>query len=260
MPNRYVTGLAFGPGNANLLHASLSGFDESTPTEPGHVFKTTNALAAAPRWLNISPPVNLPQNAIVTDPANPDAVYTGCDLGVWRSTDAGTSWMHMGPEMGMPNVAVFDLQISQPAGRIMAFTHGRGAFSLVPPADTDGDGLPDEWEFRYFHSLNASGGAPGDDPDHDGLTNAAELLAGTDPTDAASVLRVTATQVVGTDVRISFTSVTGKTYRLERSPRITGSPWTVVVDHIAGLGQVTQTLDIGGFAEPSQFYRLRLVP
>jgi hypothetical protein len=46
-------------------------------------------------------------------------------------------------------------------------------------ADSDGDGLPDAWENLYFKNLaqTASG-----DPDNDGLTNAQELAAGTDPT------------------------------------------------------------------------------
>ncbi len=49
--------------------------------------------------------------------------------------------------------------------------------------DSDGDGLPDAWENLYFKNLaqTASG-----DPDNDGLTNAQELAAGTDPTKADS--------------------------------------------------------------------------
>jgi hypothetical protein len=45
--------------------------------------------------------------------------------------------------------------------------------------DTDGDGLPDEWERVYFGSLDRDGGG---DPDADGLSNADELDARTDPT------------------------------------------------------------------------------
>ncbi len=47
------------------------------------------------------------------------------------------------------------------------------------PGDADGDGLPDAWEQLYFKSLSAN---PNDDPDGDGLTNAEEFAAGTDPT------------------------------------------------------------------------------
>jgi len=47
--------------------------------------------------------------------------------------------------------------------------------------DSDGDGLPDAWENLYFKNLSQTASA---DPDNDGLTNAQELAAGTDPTKA----------------------------------------------------------------------------
>jgi hypothetical protein len=54
--------------------------------------------------------------------------------------------------------------------------------SYVPSGvDTDGDGLTDEWEIDYFGNL---GQTASDDPDNDGLDNAAELAGGTDPGDA----------------------------------------------------------------------------
>lgn len=48
------------------------------------------------------------------------------------------------------------------------------------PADEDTDGLPDEWENKYFGEEPA---APGDDADGDGLTNLQEFHAGSDPKD-----------------------------------------------------------------------------
>jgi hypothetical protein len=47
--------------------------------------------------------------------------------------------------------------------------------------DDDGDDLPDTWETLYFGSPGDCD--PGDDPDGDGLTNAEECAALTDPTD-----------------------------------------------------------------------------
>ncbi len=47
--------------------------------------------------------------------------------------------------------------------------------------DRDRDGLADTWELEHFHSLNATGGGPNDDPDHDGFTNLQEQQAGLDP-------------------------------------------------------------------------------
>jgi hypothetical protein len=47
-------------------------------------------------------------------------------------------------------------------------------------ADTDGKGLPDRWQMRYFGHLGVD---PNADPDGDGLTNIEEFRKGTDPTD-----------------------------------------------------------------------------
>lgn len=51
--------------------------------------------------------------------------------------------------------------------------------------DTDGDGLPDEWERRYGLNPDDAGDAILD-KDNDGFTNLEEFQAGTDPTDPAS--------------------------------------------------------------------------
>ncbi|MCO5052762.1 MAG: hypothetical protein M9920_10700 [Verrucomicrobiae bacterium] len=51
--------------------------------------------------------------------------------------------------------------------------------------DSDGDGLPDEWEFQFFGNLSQSGGA---DPDQDGKDNLTELLMGTNPTSREEVV------------------------------------------------------------------------
>lgn len=54
--------------------------------------------------------------------------------------------------------------------------------------DSDGDGLPDDWELFYFHTLAYSGS---DDFDHDGVSNLAEYNADTDPRDGISALTTT---------------------------------------------------------------------
>ena len=53
-----------------------------------------------------------------------------------------------------------------------------------PVADTDGDGLPDDWEKKY--GLDVAQNDADADKDGDGFTNAEELAAGTDPADKLS--------------------------------------------------------------------------
>ena len=146
LPGRPVTGLAFGATNPNILFMTFGGFDD---VNPGHVFMTSNALppkncgqsCPPPTWTNVTPPgLNLPVNAIVIDPLTQN-VYIGTDMGIWRSTDSGTTWAQMGEATaGLPNVAIFDLQAN--GGRVAAFSHGRGAF-LLQSYDLNGDGVID---------------------------------------------------------------------------------------------------------------------
>ena len=135
VPGRYVKAIAFHPTNAAIIYVALSGFDASS----GHIYKTINGLDPQPRWSNVSPHkpgqkqwVDIPFNALAIDPANPNIIYAGAELGVWKSTDGGSldSWTFMGPESGMPNVAVFDLEFNPVDGHLFAFTYGRGAFKL----------------------------------------------------------------------------------------------------------------------------------
>jgi len=65
LPLRFVTSLAFDPGNAQKLYATLSGFDQDTPGHPGHVFVCSNI--ANPTWVNISPSLNAPHDVIDTE-------------------------------------------------------------------------------------------------------------------------------------------------------------------------------------------------
>jgi uncharacterized repeat protein (TIGR01451 family) len=133
VPDRYITDIAFDPNDANVLWLTLSSFNDPVPLQAGHVFKTTNALSGVPAWQNVSPPVDIPHNSIAIDPVNPNHVFVGTDIGVWQTTDGGANWTHMGPETGMPNVAVFELELNEPTERLVAFTHGRGAFALMNP-------------------------------------------------------------------------------------------------------------------------------
>jgi len=69
------------------------------------------------------------------------------------------------------------------------------------------------------------------DPDGDGLTNWQEYLAGTNPLNANSVLRVTRIEAVAEGIRLTWNSEPGRVYAIEIAPAL-GDPFTAVVNGI----------------------------
>jgi hypothetical protein len=135
--------------------------------------------------------------------------------------------------------------------------------------DSVGDGIPDSWRAQYFPNQptnNVSGTMTNAlscatcDPDGDGMNNLQEYLAGTDPTNSASVFHVTAVQPSGPDYLVSFTSVTGKVYDVESCTDLVSGAWSVVTNSLAGNNGILQITDPGAASVPQRFYRARLTP
>jgi phosphatidylinositol-3-phosphatase len=121
------------------------------------------------------------------------------------------------------------------------------------------------WQIQYFGSTSNPDAAPNADPDGDGQNNTAEFLAGTDPTDSASVFQIISIARVDTDVLVTWTMGNGKTNALQRTDGVGGSYSTnnfadifIVTNTV---GTVTNYVDIGAATNvPALYYRVRLVP
>src|SRR5262249_41016126 len=134
VPDRPVATLAIDPKNANVIYVGLTQFDETIPGQPGHLFKTTNALAASPTWTRLGPTLNLPFFSVAVDPINSQIVYLGTNQGLYKSLDGGATFTHADD---VPNVSVSDIRTT-PAGTVAAFTNGRGVWrqiQQVPPSN-----------------------------------------------------------------------------------------------------------------------------
>ena len=131
LPARVVTGLAFDPQDARKLYATLSGFNEDGG-HPGHVYVCYDITSPNPSWADISPPLNVPHDAIAVDPQIPTNLYVGTDVGVVVSTDAGATWVAV-PSNQIPRVIVNDIKINRTTNRVVAFTYGRGAYTATLP-------------------------------------------------------------------------------------------------------------------------------
>jgi uncharacterized repeat protein (TIGR01451 family) len=151
-----------------------------------------------------------------------------------------------------PGANIF-LRASDTAGHIA----NGNTFAVESSADADADDLPDAWETRYFGTTAAQ---PHADADGDGLDNLEEFRAGTEPTEAASALRILSVQYRGADVVIQFASVGGKAYRLERTTDLSRAEWGTVVENLRGAGAVMEATDRGAAGSRRLFYRLRIVP
>lgn len=144
---------------------------------------------------------------------------------------------------------------TMPSGYVGSLSANSGTLTLTVMTQVEG------WRQTNFGTPNNSGdAADSSDPDGDGMTNAGEFTAGTDPKSAASLLRVNAIAMGGSDVAVSFPSVAGKTYRLERSETLQSDSWQPVQDNIAGTGESLQVIDPGGTTQIKRFYRLVIVP
>jgi hypothetical protein len=83
-------------------------------------------------------------------------------------------------------------------------------------ADDNADGLPDDWQARYFGPSPDAWPSPSVDSDGDGKSDREEFLAGTSPIDKASCLR---TQLTVTPVgrKLSWTTIPGALYQIQTS-------------------------------------------
>ena len=122
LPVRWIWDIFLVPGMTEVLVLAMAGFGTA------HVW-TGAGSGGGWTWTDLSgAPSNrlpdAPANALVVDPAAPNTMYVGTDVGVWTTTDGGANWYPFSD--GLPNVAVYDLKLHAPSRLLRAATHGRG--------------------------------------------------------------------------------------------------------------------------------------
>ena len=123
----------------------------------------------------------------------------------------------------------------------------------VAIADSDHDGLDDQWEMAHFGSLTYG---PKDDPDGDGYSNAREQILGTDPTAAAASFQLDLSSWNEKLARLSWPGLANRTYDVLAGTNVS-SPLTVLTNlpgrfpETEWLTPYTNLLD--------QFFRVRAV-
>jgi hypothetical protein len=131
-----------------------------------------------------------------------------------------------------------------------ATTWGEDLYGATGPAD----GLPDDWQTRFWGVSPRQWGSADTDSDGDGASNWQEFLAGTDPTQGTSVLR---TRLTGSRLgtRLEWNTVPGSIYQVQRATTI--SLWTDYGAARFAAGTVDSLL-VGGDSQ-TVFYRVKRV-
>ncbi len=121
--------------------------------------------------------------------------------------------------------------------------------------DRDLDGMDDGWEVKYgFNPADRTDAIQ--DADGDGHTNLQEYLAGTDPRDPHSLLRIETFQVASNLCRIRFSSAVGRLYRVERTSAFPGTNWLTVSENLVGTGKILEVFDPVTSGTTRQWYRI----
>lgn len=188
---------------------------------------------------------------------------SGCAYG------ANIGWVVFEPTNGLPKI---DLLTGNFSGYAWGANVGWIGFSnaqahvrtdaFAPGPDSDGDGLPDAWEYRRAGNLTTlSGGAH--DQDGDGATDTQEYGADTHPTRDMSILEITEFDRNELSNTVSWITQPSRLYRLESSnamPVGVSGGWQDVGGGLIGPMPNT-TLDFS-FPAPSgttRFYRVKAV-
>jgi Tol biopolymer transport system component len=138
------------------------------------------------------------------------------------------------------------------------------AIDIGQPLDSDGDGIPDWWMIQYF--VHPTGQASDlslaqDDADGTGMSNLDKFLAGLNPTNPASLFRITSINQQGTNMLISWQAGGGRTNVVQAAATVNG-PYSNISPDISlpGAGDVfTNYLDsITNLS--TRFYRIKLGP
>ncbi|MCB0714422.1 MAG: T9SS type A sorting domain-containing protein [Chitinophagaceae bacterium] len=126
LPDRFVMDFAISENDDDSVYIAVGGFGTS------HIYLTPDG---GNTWISRGSGLpDVPFNAVLIDPTNPNIIYAGCDFGVYVSADRGQNWYDYNTGF-YDATLVMDLQVDA-NNKLIAATHGKGVFRsdlFVPP-------------------------------------------------------------------------------------------------------------------------------
>jgi hypothetical protein len=172
---------------------------------------------------------------------------------------ANIGWINF-ENIGAPSV---DLQTGKLSGYVWSANCGWISLSnAVAYVQTDTiqqgalapNGLPSAWLLQNFGTTNVDANA---DPDHDGVSNLQEYLAGTNPNDINSNLRITFISrgtPTPTYTTLQWTSVFTRSYVVQHRPSLHADVWT---DYLSLPAPGWSSAGFDDFNTTNEFFRVR---
>ena len=121
--NTYVSRIEPSYADSNTFYVAFDGHRAGDYTP--YLF-VSNDLGRTFRSIASNLPKGGPDfvHVVREDPANPNVLFVGTDVGAYASVDRGATWQRF--MAGLPSVPVYDLKIHPRDHELIAATHGRG--------------------------------------------------------------------------------------------------------------------------------------
>jgi uncharacterized repeat protein (TIGR01451 family) len=130
-----------------------------------------------------------------------------------------------------------------------------GRAALIVMTDSDGDRMGDAWENEYGFKSNDASDADGD-ADEDGTSNREEFLAGTNPRDPGSFLKIDSIAALTNSISLGFTAVSNRSYSVLYREHPASASWQRLTNALGRTTNRIETiLDVHG-TNSQRWYRL----